>query len=97
MLRNVSHDLLQIRNINRETTRVKRPNKNCFLKSAALSRQRSRVRAPSSPLFIPSILGANGLDSDYPQSNPPLLMDRWRLHPHLLEECSLSRLHLGQV
>jgi hypothetical protein len=65
--------------------------------SCALSRQRSRVRAPSSPPYIPGDLWSVCPSSDYPQSKPHLLLERVRLHPHLLLGCSLSRLHLDQV
>ena len=46
---------------------------------SVLSRQRSRVRAPSSPPFIPKNLGTYGTHNPNPQSNPHLL-DSLRAH-----------------
>lgn len=59
---------------------------------ALLSRQRSRVRVPSSPPYKAEKSALHGTESDNPQSIPQFLLNHRACKPHRIQECALRGL-----
>ena len=68
-----------------------------LLHAATLSRQRPRVRVPSSPPFIPKQLVNGASTSAYPQFHPQSSLDTPGFESHGVQEFLLSRDHLVEV